>query len=66
MGHVSAMLSPRPPLRREPLEMLGAVGISVEPGEVVHGALIASQERQAPPTFQVGSPAELAELGWLE
>jgi hypothetical protein len=32
----------------------------------VHGVLIASQERQAQPTFHVGSPAELAELGWLE
>jgi hypothetical protein len=39
---------------------------AADPDEAVHGVLIASQERQAPPTFHVGNPAELAELGWLE
>jgi hypothetical protein len=37
-----------------------------DPCEAVHGVLIASQERQATPTFHVGSPAEIAELRWLE
>ncbi len=66
MGHVSAMLSPRPRCDVSHSRCSVPWASGVEPGEVVHGALIASQERQAPPTFQVGSPAELAELGWLE
>jgi len=56
-----------PRLRHEPLEILGAVGHeALIPGEAPRGVLIASQERQAPPAFQVGSLTELAELGWLQ
>jgi hypothetical protein len=60
------MLSPRPLLRHEPLEISVPWVTGVDPGEAVHGVLIASQERQAPPTFQVGSLAELAQLGRLD
>jgi hypothetical protein len=60
------MLSPRPPLRQERLEILVAVAHQALTWvKANHRILIGSQDRQALPTFDVDSPAEVADVVWI-
>ncbi len=62
--HVSAMLSLRPPTATGATRNSRCRGSSgVYQGPANHRVLIDSQEREARPTFHVGSPADVAEFG---